>query len=123
MGEGQILNTPNGKILRALINDGVRIGISSRGVGSGRVNEDGVLVIGESYKLITFDSVADPSTYAAFQEKFISGKRECVTPEPIVCKNTAKNEVSSIHISKDTLLACLGGIIRSKGQEIKERLN
>lgn len=39
MGEGEILNTPHGKILKALINDGVRVGISSRGVGNGTTNE------------------------------------------------------------------------------------
>jgi hypothetical protein len=59
-------------VLKALIEDGVKIGISSRGVGNGKVNEDGILVIGESYKLITFDAVADPSTFAAFQEKVVS---------------------------------------------------
>ncbi|CAE7860317.1 21 [Symbiodinium microadriaticum] len=69
MGEGEILNTPHGKVLKALINDGIKVGISSRGVGNGKVNEDGILVIGESYKLITFDAVADPSTFSAFQEK------------------------------------------------------
>jgi hypothetical protein len=77
MGEGEILNTPPGKCLKALINDGVRVGISSRGVGSGRVNENGILVIGESYKLITFDAVADPSCQNAFQERVVDGsKRE-----------------------------------------------
>jgi len=69
MGQGEILNTPCGKLLKSLINDGVRVGISSRGVGNGKVNENGILVIGESYKLITFDAVADPSTHSAFQQK------------------------------------------------------
>ena len=69
MGEGNILNTPSGKVLRALINDGCRIGMSSRGVGNGKVNEEGILVIGESYKLITFDAVADPSTHHAFTNR------------------------------------------------------
>ena len=72
MGEGEILNTPSGQILKNLIDGGVKVGISSRGVGNGKVNEDGILVIGESYKLITFDAVADPSTFAAFQEKVVS---------------------------------------------------
>jgi hypothetical protein len=60
--------------LKALINDGVKIGISSRGVGNGKVDENGILVIGESYKLITFDAVADPSTFSAFQEKVLTMK-------------------------------------------------
>lgn len=66
MGEGEILNTPHGKVLKALVNDGVRVGISSRGVGNGKVSENGVLVIEKGYKLITFDAVADPSTFDAF---------------------------------------------------------
>ena len=74
MGEGEILNTPYGKILKTLLNDGVRVGISSRGVGNGRSDENGILVIGESYKLITFDAVADPSTHSAFQEKVEIGR-------------------------------------------------
>jgi hypothetical protein len=123
MGEGVILNTPCGKLLRALINDGVRIGISSRGVGNGKVNEDGVLVIGESYKLITFDAVADPSTYAAFQEKVVSPKRESIIPS----QNRdifVKSETRSIHTpNKDVLLACLNGIVKNKVNEIKARLS
>lgn len=117
MGEGIILNTPSGKVLKALINDGVRIGISSRGVGNGKVNEEGILEIGESYKLITFDAVADPSTHAAFQEKISNTKKENTN-------FTTKNEVNSINtIDKNLLIACLGGIIKKEINIIKEGLN
>jgi hypothetical protein len=122
MGEGIILNTPNGKVLRSLINDGVRIGISSRGVGNGKVNEEGILVIGESYKLITFDAVADPSTYAAFQEK-ITGKRESVASEPVISNYSQKTETTGIYtINKNILLACVGGIISQTTQDLKARM-
>lgn len=124
MGEGVILNTPHGKILKALINDGVRVGISSRGVGNGKVNEEGILVIGESYKLITFDAVADPSTSQAFQEKVVS--KESVSPVAIpqsVQKNV-KIESSSIHtLSKELILAAFGGIVQKQAKELKARLN
>src|SRR5690606_23895587 len=99
MGEGEILNTPHGRLLRSLLNDGVRVGISSRGVGNGKVDENGILVIGESYKLITFDAVADPSTFAAFQEKVV-GKKESYMPTQIYeqpNRNAVKNEGSGIH--------------------------
>jgi len=122
MGEGVILSTPCGKILQALINDGVRIGISSRGVGSGKVNEDGVLVIGEGYKLITFDAVADPSTNAAFQERVVNNKKEH-TSSSIPHKRTEsriKNEEQGIYKNKELLLACLGGIIRKHTGEISK---
>ena len=124
MGEGVILSTPCGRVLRALINDGVRIGISSRGVGNGKVNENGVLVIGESYKLITFDAVADPSTHAAFQEKVVSQKKESVLPEKNFVDSSIKNEVRCIdNLNKDLILAAFGGIINKQAQDIKAGLN
>jgi hypothetical protein len=126
MGEGEILNTPHGKILKSLLNDGVRIGISSRGVGNGRNDENGILVIGESYKLITFDAVADPSTYSAFQEKVV-GKKESHDPKSTKVaeleNSSAKNDVSCIHkVNKEALVACLGGIIEQKTYNLKARI-
>ena len=118
MGEGQILNTPCGKLLRSLIEDGVRVGISSRGVGNGKVNENGILVIGESYKLITFDAVADPSTYAAFQQRVVN-KEETSTSE-FHDNISPKNESTSIH--NNVLVAVLGGLIKNKTSELKARL-
>lgn len=123
MGEGEILNTPHGKILRALINDGVRVGVSSRGVGNGKTNENGILVIDESYKLITFDVVADPSTFAAFQQKVTSTKESQEYSSVKVENSQKKNETKSIHnVNKDALIACLGGIVREKTNNIKMRL-
>jgi len=130
MGEGEILNTPSGMILKSLIDGGVKVGISSRGVGHGKVNEDGILVIGESYKLITFDAVADPSTFAAFQEKVVA-KGESFNPQvkeqirstQQKSKIAVKNESSSIHnVNKEVLIAYLSGFVKSQTQEIKSRL-
>jgi len=124
MGEGIVLNTPMGKLLQSLINDGVRVGISSRGVGNGKVNENGILVIGESYKLITFDAVADPSTNAAFQEKVITARKENTILHGITDDNATKNECSSIdRVNGDLLLACLGGIIKQQTEKIKRGLD
>ena len=70
-------------------------------VVNGKVNEEGILVIGESYKLITFDVVDDPSTFAAFQEKVApTTKRESVVETEIPQKNdniSVKNENRSIN--------------------------
>lgn len=107
MGEGEILPTAAGETLKGLINSGIRVGISSRGVGSGKVDENGILVIGESYKLITFDAVADPSTNEAYQSKVGNSKKENYIP-------TQKNETSSIYTSKQALIAAIGGIIQQK---------
>jgi hypothetical protein len=124
MGEGVILDTPMGKLLKSLIGGGVRVGISSRGVGNGKVNEDGILVIGESYKLITFDAVADPSTNAAFQRKVKAANEDYVEPQGNIVNNAAKNEGSSIDRNNgQLLLACLGGIIKQQTEEIKRGLD
>lgn len=122
MGEGEILNTPCGKILKSLINDGVRVGISSRGVGNGKVNENGILVIGESYKLITFDAVADPSTHSAFQQK-IASKKENYEHVEEIAKNVSKTQSPSIHsVNKEALIACLGGLIQQQTNCMKSKI-
>ncbi len=133
MGEGEILNTPSGQILKNLIDSGVKVGISSRGVGNGKVNEDGILVIGESYKLITFDAVADPSTFEAFQEKVVSRdesfdtrsiQRELRNRQKSFTNSPVKNESSSIDkINKEALIACLGGFVKSQTEKFKSRIN
>ncbi len=130
MGEAEILNTASGLQLKALIDSGIPIGISSRGVGNGKVNEDGILVIGESYKLITFDAVADPSTFEAFQEKVVSKDESYKTSSyraPVKTGNNrnsnAKNENTSIHtVNKELLIAYLGGITRTQSEKFKSRL-
>lgn len=122
LGEGEVLDTPSGKVLRSLMNAGVRVGISSRGIGNGSTNEEGVLVIGESYKLITFDAVADPSTFSAFQQKVVSGANEHYEQKNSVKRR--KNEGSGINkINAKALITFLGCMFENKTNEIKERLN
>lgn len=65
-GKVEILQTPMGKILESLIDSGITIGISSRGVGSTTKTNEGCDVVSEDYQLICFDIVADPSTPGAF---------------------------------------------------------
>ena len=65
MGKCKVLNTPSGQILRALVESGVKIGISSRGMGS--VTERmGKTIVEDDFQLISFDIVSEPSTPNAF---------------------------------------------------------
>ena len=65
IGEAEILNTPCGQVAQALIKGGVKLGISSRGMGS--LTERGEYSVeNDDFKLVTFDLVADPSTKGAF---------------------------------------------------------
>ena len=74
IGKAQILSTPMGKIAESLLADGVKLGVSSRGMGS-IVNQDGVNVVGEDFMLATAaDIVADPSAPDAFVDGIMEGK-------------------------------------------------
>ena len=65
LGKIKVLSTPAGKILESLINDGVKLGISSRGLGSVSESNQGTIVE-EDFQLICFDIVSEPSTQGAF---------------------------------------------------------
>ena len=65
MGTIRVLNTPSGQILRALVDSGCQLGISSRGMGSVR-ESNGVTMVEDDFQLICFDMVSDPSTPGAF---------------------------------------------------------
>ena len=74
-GKAQILNTPMGKIASSLLDEGVMLGVSSRGVGSLREDRNGYKVVGEDFMLATAaDIVADPSAPDAFVQGIMEGK-------------------------------------------------
>lgn len=103
MGEAEILSTPSGKIVEALLNDGVKIGISSRGLGSVSESEKGKIV-NEDFKLITFDLVSDPSTKGAYPEltesvKLNSNKAQKIVSDMkklTVLKTLLKNKIDEV---------------------------
>jgi len=75
IGKAKILNTPMGKIASSLIEEGVKLGVSSRGVGSLQQTKEGFAVVGEDFMLATAaDIVADPSAPDAFVEGIMEGK-------------------------------------------------
>ena len=75
VGKAKILNTPMGKIASSLIEEGVKLGVSSRGIGSLKMTREGVNVVGDDFMLATAaDIVADPSAPDAFVEGIMEGK-------------------------------------------------
>ena len=75
IGKAKILNTPMGKIASNLIEEGVKLGVSSRGIGSLKQTKEGFNVVGEDFMLATAaDIVADPSAPDAFVEGIMEGK-------------------------------------------------
>jgi len=74
IGKAKLLETPMGKIAKNLLDEGVKLGVSSRGLGSLTV-KDGVNYVGEDFMLATAaDIVADPSAPDAFVEGIMEGK-------------------------------------------------
>ena len=65
MGKVKVLDTPSGGILKSLVESGVKLGISSRGMGSVR-EEKGTTIVEDDFQLICFDFVSEPSTPGAF---------------------------------------------------------
>ena len=74
-GKAQLLETPMGKIAKSLISEGVCLGVSSRGVGSLKMTNEGHKIVGEDFMLATAaDIVADPSAPDAFVQGIMEGK-------------------------------------------------
>ena len=75
VGKAKILSTPMGKIASSLIEEGVKLGVSSRGIGSLKPTKEGINVVSDDFMLSTAaDIVADPSAPDAFVEGIMEGK-------------------------------------------------
>src|SRR5208282_1422378 len=73
MGKAKILDTPNGKIVKALMDEGVTLGVSSRGFGSLK-EVNGVQQVQDDYHLATVDIVQDPSAPGAFVNSIMENR-------------------------------------------------
>lgn len=76
-GKVQLLNTPSGQILRSLVDGGVKLGISSRGLGS-VAESAGLTTVQDDFQLICFDFVSEPSTTGAFMMKENKERRNTI---------------------------------------------
>ena len=65
MGKIEVLDTPSGNILKALVKSNVKLGISSRGLGTVK-ESNGVTMVEDDFQLICFDIVSEPSTPGAY---------------------------------------------------------
>jgi hypothetical protein len=74
IGRAKVLNTPNGLIVKNFIDEGVKLGVSTRGLGSVKALRDGISEVQNDFQLATVDIVADPSAPNAFVEGLYEGK-------------------------------------------------
>ena len=94
-GKIKVLNTPSGRILQELVKEGIKLGISSRGLGSVK-EEKGNTIVEDDFQLICFDMVSEPSTNDAFMIK------------------EAKNHESNIFTKADRINRVLNDILREE---------
>lgn len=80
-GEAEIIDTPNGRILKAIAEASGEVGISSRGFGSVKPRSDGVQEVQEDFRLDTFDFVADPATRSAYPQVFREEREKILEDE------------------------------------------
>jgi hypothetical protein len=76
-GNIEILSTPSGNIVRELIKNNIRLGVSSRGMGSVRQMGESTVEVQDDFSLICFDIVSNPSTHGAF----INENKKIITPQ------------------------------------------
>ena len=101
IGKAQILSIPMGKIAESLLKEGVTLGVSSRGIGSVKQNNEGYAEVGEDFMLATAaDIVADPSAPDAFVQGIMEGK-EWVWDGGILKEKAAENAKRSINTLVD----------------------
>jgi len=94
-GKIKVLNTPSGRILQELVKEGIKLGISSRGLGSVK-EEKGNTIVEDDFQLICFDMVSEPSTNEAFMIK------------------EAKSHESNIFTKADRINRALNDILREE---------
>jgi len=88
LGTVEVLSTPSGNILKELFKSGIKLGISSRGLGSvepvnEKSGEDGTVEVQPDFELIAFDFVSNPSTHGAFMRPVNEGVEQPKTETKI----------------------------------------
>jgi hypothetical protein len=78
-GKAKVLSTPMGQILRSLINDGVKVGMSTRALGS--IQEESTHSVVKNMRLVAVDAVADPSFPKAFVNGILESKQWVVSDD------------------------------------------
>tara|TARA_R110000787_G_scaffold1784_2_gene7627 strand:- start:2516 stop:3130 length:615 start_codon:yes stop_codon:yes gene_type:complete len=98
MGKIEILPTPSGNILKSLLDSGITVGVSSRGMGSLQESGDGVLEVQDDFDLLCWDFVSTPSNPGSWMSPLKEGIDYSNLPHPY--KNV-QNIITDILCSQD----------------------
>ena len=109
IGEAKIMDTPMGKIVKSLMDEGAKLGVSSRGLGSLQQKNGASYVKDDFYLATAADIVADPSAPNAFVEGIFEGKDwvwdngTLVEAELVRMKDRIERRTKSRHAKEDAL--------------------
>lgn len=92
MGKIEILPTTSGNILKALIDNGVQVGVSSRGMGSLKEIHEGTLEVQDDFELLCWDFVSTPSNPGSYMQLVKEGKENNII-NPYAKVNTILTEI------------------------------
>lgn len=110
VGIVEILPTPSGNILKELLKCGIRLGISSRGMGSVEEMREGTVKVQDDFELIGWDFVSNPSTHGAFM--YPKNMSEGILSEGIVQTQTKKinPKINRIHNNITNIICEIGNV-------------
>ena len=110
VGIVEILPTPSGNILKELLKCGIRLGISSRGMGSVEEMREGTVKVQDDFELIGWDFVSNPSTHGAFM--YHKNMSEGILSEGIVQTQTKKinPKINRIHNNITNIICEIGNV-------------
>lgn len=107
VGKAKVLSTPKGQIIKSLLDDGVSLGVSSKGLGSLN-SKDGCNYVGEDYKLITAaDCVLDPSAPDAYVSSLMESTEYILDENGIIreFRNTINSAKTKSQLEEAKLIA------------------
>ena len=96
MGKIEILATPSGNIAKELLRAGIRLGISSRGMGSVRELGEGKVEVQDDFEIVCWDLVSNPSTQGAFMDNLNESKQGLMVNSRYTRVNALINDIISI---------------------------
>jgi hypothetical protein len=111
IGEAEVLDTPNGRIMQALAKAKAQVGVSSRGFGSTKNLPDGTLEVQEDFRLDTFDFVADPATKTAYPAVFREERERMFEGDDMTLDDLKQNYPGLVEeLSQNLLSEHSGGV-------------
>lgn len=111
-GKAKVLNTPQGQILRGLLEGGVQMGVSTRALGSLREGKDGTKIVEADLQLFAIDAVSDPSSINAWVDAVNESVDWLVTDDGKLIEQTRK-EIKRTKLTEERAIQLFEQFMRS----------